>query len=358
MKYAAAVLYNRMSPLESVGYPAVTNALLSGGVFLDEVTFLPYDAPASVNSALTRLSLECDALFLIADPVLFELARQAVSAAANAPFSEEYLLETEKCLFGVLPTGQRGAEVVKTEAVPRVNARRKNSYERVILRTVSAPSEVLSSAFRKAEEAGRGSVTLHATEKYGAARIEVLYDRSTPKMTADEVVRILATELSEYLYAVDDVTIAERLVELLKLRRMRISVAESFTGGGVGRALVRVPGASAVYYEGLNVYNEKAKTERLGVTEHTLRTKSAVSDDTAYEMAAGLLKEGNCDLAVATTGYAGPETDRGAPAGLCYLAVGTRERIHVYRYQLPGDRETVTETAINFALFLAYREIK
>ena len=126
-----------------------------------------------------------------------------------------------------------------------------------------------------------------------------------------------------------------------------------------GRALTRVSGASEVYFEGLNTYNEKSKQERLGVTQFTVKQRGTVSAETAYEMAAGLLATGNCDFAVATTGVAGPKPDeKGNPLGLCYIAVGTREQIFINRYQLSGDRDTISETAINLALFLAYKELK
>ena len=76
-------------------------------------------------------------------------------------------------------------------------------------------------------------------------------------------------------------------------------------------------------------------------------------------MAAGLIADGHCDLAVATTGIAGPQSDgTEKPVGLCYIAVGTREQVRVFRYRLNGDRDTITNTAVNLALFLAYREIK
>ena len=177
-------------------------------------------------------------------------------------------------------------------------------------------------------------------------------------MTADEVVRILAEGLKEYVYAMEDVSLAERFVAALKLHKLHVSTAESFTAGGVGREIVRVPGASAVFYEGINAYDNKAKHERLGVSEFTLMDKGAVSVETAYEMAAGLLKQGHCDVAIATTGIAGPDADgTNKPVGLCYIAVGTREKVRVFRFRLSGDRETVTRTAINLALFLAYKEI-
>lgn len=79
---------------------------------------------------------------------------------------------------------------------------------------------------------------------------------------------------------------------------------------------------------------------RLGVTDYTLKKFGAVSNETAYEMAAGLLKEGKCDLAVATTGIAGPDADgTDKPVGLCYIAVGTMDRVRVFRFLLDGDRK-------------------
>ena len=79
-----------------------------------------------------------------------------------------------------------------------------------------------------------------------------------------------------------------------------------------------------------------------------------MSEKTAYEMALGLLNTNHTDIAIATTGLVGPKSDRSMlPVGLCFIAVGTKERILVYRYKFDGDRENITKTAINYALFLA-----
>lgn len=358
MKYAGIVLRNVGNSVDSVDHRSVFDALLAGGVFLDEIVLLPYDAPSEVSAALVRLSLQCDGVFLVCDRVLLGAARDAVESVAEAKFSEEYLCETEKCLFAVLPAGERGAEIVNAETVARVDRRRRNSYCRIVLRAISPPADKLRAALSQAEEAGRGRLTLHTGDKFGCTRIEVIYDSETPKMTVDEVVRILASGLGDSVYALEDVSIAQRLCEALKLHRLHIAVAESFTAGGVGRAIVSVPGASAVFYEGLNTYDNRSKIDRLGVSEYTLMSKGAVSDEVAYEMAAGLISQGNCDVAIATTGIAGPASDQtNKPVGLCFLAIGTKERVRVFRYRLTGNRETITETAINLALFLAYREI-
>ncbi len=352
MKYAAVVLYNNKNSLSSVDFVPVTDALLSGGVFLDETVFLPYDIKDVFEETLARLK-HFGGVFVICDGVILSTVQRVLGEFCGQT-SEPFFVKDE-CLYAVLPAGMGGTDAVK-EILPHIDERRGNSYFRLVLCTVGAPGEQLAGI---AVQLRKNHLEVHISEHYGAQRIELIYDRNTSKYDVDEAVRFLGAELGEYLYSLEDMTVAERLVEALKVRRYRISVAESFTGGGVGRAIVRVPGASAVYFEGLNTYNALSKTERLGVTPFTVKQRGTVSEQTAYEMAAGLLKTGHCDIAVATTGVAGPDSDeKGNPAGLCYIAVGTREEIRIARFRFGGDRETVTETAINFALFLAYKALK
>lgn len=357
MKFAALVLRNIRRPLLSVGYAGVADVLLSGGVCLDEVCLVPYDDPSALPAALKRLKEECDGVFLVCDNVLLPAAREGVKLVTGSDFPENDVLETEDCLFALLSADEEGKERAKREVVPAVDRLRGRSYHSVVLKTVLAPAETVLKAVEEALAPG-GKLSIYTSEEYGVGRIEVVYHSGAPKVEVDEAIRVLAERLDPYLYAMEDMTVAQRLFEALKLHRLRISTAESFTGGGVGAAIVSNPGASKVFYEGINSYDNGSKTERLGVSEYTLKSKGAVSGDTAYEMAAGLLKSGHCDVAVATTGIAGPGSDgTNAPAGSCFIAVGTRERVRVFEFALNGDRVSVTKQAINLALFLAYKEI-
>ena len=136
-------------------------------------------------------------------------------------------------------------------------------------------------------------------------------------------------------------------------------MAESFTGGRIISSLIQNPGASECVYEGAVTYSSQSKVKRLGVKEEDIRTKGAVSSVVAYRMAAGLLVGGNCDIALATTGIAGPKSDdSNFPVGLCYVAVGMKDGVHTYRYNFTGNREEITETAKNTALFLAIKKLK
>lgn len=358
MKYAAIVLRNTANPISQVKFGEVADAFLSGGVPLDEVAVLSYADRNLVTVTLDRLAAECDGVFFVCDRILMPFAKDAVSGIAGKNFSGECLLETEKTLFGVLPATREGVELVKEACIPAVDKRRGKTYYKAVLCTVAAPAERVFSAIASAREVSRDRVMIHTSEEYGAGRIEIVYDEDTPKRSVDEAVRVLSTELNDYVYSHEDESIQERLFTVLKLHRMKLSTAESFTGGGVGYAVVENAGASKVFFEGINAYSNEAKMARLNVSDYTLKKFGAVSNETAYEMAAGLLKEGKCDLAVATTGIAGPDADgTDKPVGLCYIAVGTMERVRVFRFLLDGDREAVAKRAINLALFLAYKEV-
>ncbi len=239
-----------------------------------------------------------------------------------------------------------------------LNKKYGKSYLRSYIKTVGAPSDKIAEALSKAKEICKG-VDFCVNERYGECRIEIIYGSDTPKSAFDGAIRTALGVLNDYVYALEDISLAERFVQLLKLRRMKICVAESFTGGGVCKRLVEVSGVSSVFYEGLNTYSNEAKRDRLGVNELTLRQHGAVSEETAAEMAQGLIASGNCDVSISTTGIAGPNSDNtNKPVGLFYIGIATREGAKVYKYNLKGTRESITETAINFALFLAYKSIK
>lgn len=229
----------------------------------------------------------------------------------------------------------------------------------LVFRAIGADEEKLLSLLDRAEQFAAGKALIRRERAYGEDVIRIFYDGDTPRMLTDDLTRFFAEQLSDNLYALEDTPLEKQLVELLRLRRKKLCVAESFTGGGVAGKIVSVSGASEVYHEGLNTYADGSKMQRLGVSEFTLRTQGAVSEQTAYEMAAGLLQQGNCDVSIATTGLAGPKDDgSGLPIGTCFIAVGVESNVYVYRYHLQGDREEITNTAIRYALFLACKHLK
>ncbi|MBR5388190.1 MAG: nicotinamide-nucleotide amidohydrolase family protein [Clostridia bacterium] len=194
-------------------------------------------------------------------------------------------------------------------------------------------------------------------EKDGDVTVAAVFKKDK-KECRDEI-REIAEKLSEFTYADSGITLSETLFTLLKINSLKISVAESFTAGRIAAKIVENAGASSVFTEGIACYSDVSKVGRLGVKAEDIVNNGAVSSVVAYQMAAGLLNSGNCDIAVATTGLSGPDGDgSGKPVGLCYIAVGTKDGVHTYKMNLKGDREKITATAVNAALFLAVKNIR
>ena len=141
------------------------------------------------------------------------------------------------------------------------------------------------------------------------------------------------------------------IIEGLFRRGLHVAVAESCTGGMVSAALTDVPGSSDVFGWGLVTYSNEAKTRLLGVDEATLAQWGAVSSQTATEMVSGLLRLSGADVAVATTGIAGPGGGSAEkPVGLVYIACGDAGHIEVKRCQFEGNRDAVRRQTVEQAL--------
>ena len=148
-------------------------------------------------------------------------------------------------------------------------------------------------------------------------------------------------------------TLAEEVVELLKMDELTVTTAESCTGGLVAARLVDVPGVSEVFKQGFITYSNKAKRKLLNVKKTTLKEFGAVSEKTAREMAKGAILASGADAAIATTGIAGPDggTEE-KPVGLVYIGVSVRGQMYVEEYHFEGERSEVRESTVQAALAL------
>ena len=146
-------------------------------------------------------------------------------------------------------------------------------------------------------------------------------------------------------------SVAEKLVALLKAQGLTCATAESCTGGGVGSAITAVPGSSAVFMGGVISYANEVKRDVLGVSDHDLQTVGAVSGEVAAQMADGARKLLKTDLAVSLTGIAGPDGgSAGKPVGLVWFGLATARGVRTEKAVFRGDRARVREQAVVHAL--------
>ena len=166
------------------------------------------------------------------------------------------------------------------------------------------------------------------------------------------VVKELKKRFGENVFATDESkTLEEAVIDLLKEKDLKLSLAESLTGGMIAQRIVNVSGASEVFGYGFVTYSNKAKHKCLGVKKRTLKEQGAVSAKCAREMAKGACKASGADISISVTGLAGPgggtkETPVGTVfLGCCYKGKAIAKELH-----FPGNRTRIREQTTAHAL--------
>ena len=127
-------------------------------------------------------------------------------------------------------------------------------------------------------------------------------------------------------------TLQEDVVAKLIENNFTLATAESCTGGLISERITRVSGSSEVFGCGICSYANEIKSKILGVHEETLAVLGAVSGETAIQMAEGVRKLSNADIAVSTTGIAGPTGGTPEkPVGLVYMGVSTAKKTYAIK---------------------------
>lgn len=141
--------------------------------------------------------------------------------------------------------------------------------------------------------------------------------------------------------------------------KLTVATAESCTGGMIGEYITSKAGSSGYYQGGIISYSNAIKMRLLQVSAQTLDIYGAVSYQTAKEMAEGCRCLLNVDLAVATTGIAGPDGgSKPKPVGLVYIAISTAHSTEVQKHIFEGTRIEVQKQASQMAISGLLRGIR
>ena len=150
----------------------------------------------------------------------------------------------------------------------------------------------------------------------------------------------------------------DKLVELLTKKGYTITTAESCTGGLISATIVNAPGASAVLNEAYVTYANESKEKLAFVSHETLKKHGAVSSETAEEMARGAAKNSGADVALSSTGIAGPGGGtKDKPVGLVYIGCFVNGKVQVKKCNFDGNRREVREKTVKTAISMALNMI-
>ena len=147
---------------------------------------------------------------------------------------------------------------------------------------------------------------------------------------------------------------ARVVLDVARAASLKVTTAESCTGGLIAASLTEIAGSSDVFERGFVTYSNQSKTELLGVPADLITQSGAVSEAVARAMAEGALAHARADIAVAVTGIAGPgggTADK--PVGLVFIGAAKRSNpTIVERHVFAGDRAEIRRATVQRALEL------
>jgi nicotinamide-nucleotide amidase len=165
------------------------------------------------------------------------------------------------------------------------------------------------------------------------------------------VERTIRDRLGNWVFGVEEEDLHHVVAKLLEERQQTLATAESITAGLVAHLLGQVPGISRWLRGGIIAYNNEVKTALLGVPADVLRQHGAVSAPVAEAMALGCRQRFGTDLAVSTTGLAGPDSDdSGQPIGTVFVAVASKDGVTSFPFSWGGTRTEIQRRTARLAL--------
>jgi PncC family amidohydrolase len=143
----------------------------------------------------------------------------------------------------------------------------------------------------------------------------------------------------------------EKIGQICKKKGLTVALAESCSGGALAARLVSISDASNYFNGSIVAYSNSAKEAVLGVLPETLRRYGAVSEETALEMAQGVMTALHSSVGLSITGVAGPKGGSPQkPVGMVCFGFATKEKTLVWTKQFQGDRQQIIEACVEEAL--------
>ena len=308
-------------------------------------------------------------------PTVDDVTRQAAIDAfgGEVEIREEIIIEIER-RFGELgftmPEGYRdlaripaGAEVLDNAVgiapglalkaggcriflLPGVPGEMKEIFERLILPRLTSGAEERRKVLR-VYGLMETAVEERVAAVLGADDLERLSIISSPAGISvylpagiDAGIAAKAAEsLGDNLFGEGRDRLEEVVVGMLRSREMTLATAESLTGGMLASMIVSVPGASETFLEGYVTYSNESKIRILGVEENIIETCGAVSEDVCRQMAVGAGRISGADIALSTTGIAGPGgATADKPVGTCWMGLAHAGVTECRQRKMAGDR--------------------
>ena len=229
------------------------------------------------------------------------------------------------------------------------------------LRTIGVPESVIFEKVKDLiDDKSKISIAFLPSPRGVDVRLTIKSDDQNKATAAiDALDSRFRERIGNYIFGYDSDELPQLIGNLLRDSKLTIAVAESCTGGLLGKVFTDIPGSSDYFLGGVIAYSNELKMKLLSVPPITLERHGAVSEETAKFMAEGVRKLTGASLGVSITGIAGPDggTDD-KPIGLAYIGLATPDKTVAVKHYLGPVRERNRLRAAYYALDLIRKQLK
>lgn len=275
-----------------------------------------------------------------------------------------YWIEKDKKIFVVMPgVPYEMKAMMINHVVPKLVERigaPKEFIKKNTLQTTGLPESILAERLGDIDELLNGGQLAFLPNQYGV-RLRITVKSNNEEDANNlllEIEQKIRSKVGRYIYGRGDENLEDVVGRLLKERELRISVAESCTGGGLADRITNINGSSKYFERGVVTYSNAAKVELLKVNEDVMIEKGAVSAEIAMQMAEGIKSISGADIGVSLTGILGPTggvTDK--PVGTVYIGYCDDKVCTAKRFQFGEDRILNKNRATQAALEMIRRSL-
>jgi len=275
-----------------------------------------------------------------------------------------YWIEKDYKIFIVMPgVPYEMKTMMSNQIIPKlieIIGEPKEFIKKITLQTTGLPESVVAERLGDIEELLNGAQLAFLPNQFGV-RLRVTVKSKVEEDANNHLLEIeqkIRSKVGRFIYGRGDENLEDVVGRLLKERELRISVAESCTGGGLSDRITNINGSSKYFERGVVTYSNAAKVELLKVDEDVMVEKGAVSAEVAMQMAEGIKSISGADIGVSLTGIMGPTggvTDK--PVGTVFIGYCDDKVCTAKRFQFGEDRVLNKNRTTQAALEMVRRSL-
>ena len=269
--------------------------------------------------------------------------------------TQGYILDYKNSIYCILPNDYDDARQMFDDIVLEYILKdQKKKYKNYTFKTFGlTPNGILS--ILNEEIKNKDKVSINLFEK--PLEVDVVVKAQEGNEQLDIVAKKVFLKLDKYIYSVEDIPIEKVVYNLLKLNELKICFIEDITAGKLCSKLVSQNDDAKEFIEKSFILpNKQSKIEFLGLEETVLNSNQDINPNIVYEMAAKVISESKANIVVASLGNIKNENNNSN--GLCYIAVGDKREIHVYKNFFKGNINEIMESVTVASYFYLIKKLK